>query len=383
MIIFKGLDHIQLCIPFGQEEATREFWSNVIGLKEITKPTSLIANGGLWFEIGDIQLHIGVEEKSVSISKRHPAFEVAELDKVRSYLEEKGIKTQNEKPIPGVRRFSFYDPFQNRIELLEKDKGNSEADFVKQSVREQFSRSAESYVTSELHAKGKDLAKLVEIADVSRQTILLDVATGGGHVANAMAPNVNKVIALDLTKEILESAERFIRENGHKNVEFVEGDAGRMSFGNETFDIVTCRIAAHHFPQIKNFIREVRRVLRPGGQFLLVDNVVPEIEELDSFYNKVEQIRDYSHFRAWKKSEWLKMLEDEGLFTQEWFRFSKTFEYETWCNRMNLSVEKKEQLNTFMIQADLRTKRHFNIEIENKKVISFTGESVLLKAIKH
>ena len=121
MITFKRLDHVQLCIPIGKEEEARSFYVGLLGLQEIPKPESLIANGGFWVQCGDIQLHIGVEPMTEGLkSKRHPAFEVEHLNEVRTYLEEYGVATQNEKPIPGVERFSFFDPFYNRIELLEK-----------------------------------------------------------------------------------------------------------------------------------------------------------------------------------------------------------------------------------------------------------------------
>ncbi|MCA1630064.1 MAG: glyoxalase, partial [Acidobacteria bacterium] len=79
----------------------------------------LRADGGLWFEIAGVQLHIGVEDAAAK-SKRHPAFEVEGVEAVRKFLEEKGVRTRVEKGIEGVKRFSFFDPFDNRIELLEK-----------------------------------------------------------------------------------------------------------------------------------------------------------------------------------------------------------------------------------------------------------------------
>lgn len=116
----KRLDHVQICIPPGADPAARDFYTGVLGLEEIEKPHALKPNGGLWFTLGDIQLHIGVEEGQ-SRTKRHPAFEVAGLEQWRGHLQSHGILIQEETPIPGVRRFSFRDPFDNRIEFLEKD----------------------------------------------------------------------------------------------------------------------------------------------------------------------------------------------------------------------------------------------------------------------
>ena len=114
----KRLDHVQLCVPLGAEERARDFYGAVLGFKEIEKPAALKNNGGLWFEVADVQLHIGVEDAPAGKSKRHPAFEVEDLAAVKAYLKEQGVK--EETPVPGAERFSFFDPFGNRIELLEK-----------------------------------------------------------------------------------------------------------------------------------------------------------------------------------------------------------------------------------------------------------------------
>jgi len=119
MIRLKRLDHIQLCIPQGKEDQARAFYSTVLGLEEIPKPKELLANGGLWFQAADIQLHIGTENE-VNRSKRHPAFEVENLYEARLHLEKNNIQIKEETQIPGQRRFSFYDPFGNRIEFLQK-----------------------------------------------------------------------------------------------------------------------------------------------------------------------------------------------------------------------------------------------------------------------
>lgn len=118
-IHIKRLDHVQICIPFGEEERAREFYKRVLGLEEIEKPDALKPNGGLWFKIADVQLHIGVEETQGK-SKRHPAFEVEGLEQIREHLNENQVKIKEETEVPGLSRFSFFDPFGNRIEFMEK-----------------------------------------------------------------------------------------------------------------------------------------------------------------------------------------------------------------------------------------------------------------------
>lgn len=255
-------------------------------------------------------------------------------------------------------------------------------DETKLNSQKQFGQHAEAYVESKIHKEGSDLKMLVEMADLTERDVLLDVATGGGHTANAFATRVNRVIALDLTKEMLEAAKKFVNEKGHFNVEFIQGDAENLPFQVQAFDLVTCRIAPHHFPNIERFVSEVFRVLKPGGQLLLDDNVAPELDLYDQFYNKIEKLRDYSHFRAWKKSEWIQMLEKKGFIIQEWRRFEKRFVFEPWVSRMGLSQSEIENLNQFIIDSPSSIIEKFDIKIEDQQVHSFVGEAIVLKATK-
>jgi catechol 2,3-dioxygenase-like lactoylglutathione lyase family enzyme len=118
-INFTRLNHVQLCIPPGADEEAREFYGRLLALEEVEKPAELRENGGMWFAVAGVQLHIGVEEAGPHRSKRHPAFEVEDLPSVRSYLERNGVPTRDEPDTNGFRRFSFFDPFGNRVELME------------------------------------------------------------------------------------------------------------------------------------------------------------------------------------------------------------------------------------------------------------------------
>ncbi len=117
-IRFTRLNHVQLTIPAGAEDEAREFYGGLLGLEEIEKPGPLKPRGGLWFRMADVQLHLGVEEPQPR-TKRHPAFEVEEIDRVRDFLSARGVAVRDEVDVPGVKRFSFFDPFGNRVELMQ------------------------------------------------------------------------------------------------------------------------------------------------------------------------------------------------------------------------------------------------------------------------
>lgn len=230
-----------------------------------------------------------------------------------------------------------------------------EKDQIKNQMRKQFSQNAEHYVTSEIHAQGEDLALLVASSQAAEHMNVLDIATGGGHVANALAPLVGSVTALDLTEGMLEVAARFIRGNGHENVDFVTGDAEHIPFSDHSFDLVTCRIAAHHFPDVSSFAAEAYRVIKPGGRLLFIDNVAPEQDGLDHFYNEIEKRRDPSHVRAWRKSEWIGLLERSGYRVETMVSFAKTFIFEDWCKRASLSGEAQFELEARLLYAQKRS----------------------------
>ena len=118
-IQFERLNHIQICIPFGEEAKARAFYCDILGLEEIEKPDILKANGGFWLVMNGIQIHIGTEDLQGK-SKRHPAFEVADIAKVRKYLSDNQVVIKDDQPIPGFNRFSIFDYWNNRIELMEK-----------------------------------------------------------------------------------------------------------------------------------------------------------------------------------------------------------------------------------------------------------------------
>ena len=139
-------------------------------------------------------------------------------------------------------------------------------------VQQKFGAAAADYATSTVHAKGESLARLVELVGPQRHWRVLDVATGAGHTALALAPHVARVVASDITDEMLAEAAMLAAQRGLANVETVHADAAALPFADQSFDLVTCRLAAHHFPDPAAFIAESWRVLKPGGIFALVDN---------------------------------------------------------------------------------------------------------------
>jgi ubiquinone/menaquinone biosynthesis C-methylase UbiE len=151
---------------------------------------------------------------------------------------------------------------------------------------------------------GDDLDLLISWLQPQPTWTVLDIATGGGHVAKKIAGHVKHVIATDLTRPMLAAASEHLKQAQYSHVTFVVADAEQLPFLDGSFDAVTCRIAAHHFPKPHLFLLEAARVLKPGGMLVLIDNVAPDDNALGYFMKTFERMRDTSHVRCLSVMEW-------------------------------------------------------------------------------
>ena len=184
---------------------------------------------------------------------------------------------------------------------------------IEESAKKIFGERAQSYTTSAAHADEQVLARIVELARPQLDWRALDIATGTGHTALAVAPYVASVIGFDLTPEMLAEADKLRAARGVSNVTFREGDVHTLPFLNASFDLVTSRRAPHHFSNIKLALSEMKRVLRPGGRLLIDDRSVPEDDFVDACMNDLDRYHDESHVRQYRPSEWQTMLKEAGF----------------------------------------------------------------------
>jgi len=253
----------------------------------------------------------------------------------------------------------------------------------KARVQEQFGGSAERYVASAGHAAGDDLDQVVAWAEGGPDRVALDVATGGGHTALALAPLYGRVIASDLTERMLAAAEAFARERGATNLEFQPADAENMPFPDAAFDLVSCRIAPHHFARPADFVREVARVLRPGGLFLLVDSVVPEDPALGDFLNRAEKLRDSTHVRSLTRAEWRGLVEAAGLTVEAEAVVRKTHAFALWLERARTPEAAGREVTAMFRDAPAEIKAVYDIAVGPAgDVLSYTDYKLALKARK-
>jgi ubiquinone/menaquinone biosynthesis C-methylase UbiE len=268
--------------------------------------------------------------------------------------------------------------------LQSSQPSHDDSEQLKAQVQDQFSRTAESYVASFSHRAGSDLDRLIELGEWDTSQQALDVATGGGHTALAVAPHVAQITVSDLTPRMLEKAREFLLAQGVTNAVFVEADAEHLPFRDASFDRVTCRIAPHHFPDMARFVQEVARVLKPGGLFLLIDCMAPSDPQLDAFDNRVEKWRDPSHGRSCTAGEWEAFFRQAGLSIEHRELFRRTHDYDDWTKRSQMPPDDKAQLARFILDSDSRIRDYFEVQTgPDGRFVSWTNDFILLKGRKH
>jgi len=207
----------------------------------------------------------------------------------------------------------------------------------KSSSQAQFGQNAAEYLTSKPHAQGKSLDRLVALTQPQPHWHALDVATGAGHVAYAFAPHVARQWATDITDEMLDLVRGEIVRRKLDNVRVAHAKAEALPFEDGAFDLVTCRVAPHHFDSIAAFLDETRRVLKRGGTFALVDNVVPA-GGVGDYVNAFERFRDPSHLRAWTIEEWRLALKKHGFAVAHEELLSKEMDFAYWAGRHDAAM---------------------------------------------
>ena len=240
-----------------------------------------------------------------------------------------------------------------------------------------WEKAAEAYATGE-HKAGRELELVVELAGPTGTERVLDVGTGAGHTALALAPRVSSVVLSDPVPAMLSTARRLFEEAGVQNAEFIEAVAERLPFPDSSFDIVTTRLAAHHFDDVALAFREVARVLRPGGIFIFIDTLAPDDPESAAYQDEVETLRDPTHRRIYTQGEWIAFCEMAGFRLERTEVVRKAHPFEPWLERGGADAATQQKVRARFLDAPPSAVRDLEIVIQDDVVVSFTDRKVVL-----
>jgi len=222
-----------------------------------------------------------------------------------------------------------------------------------QTNLDQYRTQAQAYLDSPVHAAGPDLtrAQALVTASISRQESALDVGCGAGHLSFALAPHLARVVALDPSPEMLSTVANAAASRGLSQIETTLGTAEALPFPDNSFDLVGTRYSAHHWTNLDIALKEMRRVLKPGGRLLLIDVQGEEDALVDSHLQTIELLRDRSHVRNRSVSQWSSLLSIAGFTDITHDAWATHIDFTTWVTRMRTPPSRVAMLREVQTDA--------------------------------
>jgi SAM-dependent methyltransferase len=229
-------------------------------------------------------------------------------------------------------------------------------------VEAQFGPRARAYVESAVHSQGADLDAIGALAEKARPGLALDLGAGGGHVSYTLARHARRVIATDLSSEMLAAVAETAREKGLSNIETADAPAERLPFEDGMFDFVASRFSTHHWRDFEAGLRQARRVLKRGGAAAFVDAYAPGQALLDTHLQAIELLRDHSHVRDYTCAQWWDALARAGFALEACRTWRLRMDFPVWTARMRTPEENVRAIRALQGAASAETKAHFAIE---------------------
>lgn len=243
-------------------------------------------------------------------------------------------------------------------------------------VDKQFGEQAGAYLTSAVHASGRDLVKLSERLYAASDARVLDLGCGAGHASFIAAQHVKEVVAYDLSEKMLTVVAQTAEERGYHHLTTRQGYAEKLPFANDEFDIVISRYSAHHWHDVGSALREVRRVLKPGGKAIFMDVNAPGNPVLDIWLQTVEALRDTSHVRDYSPGEWLTLFTESGLAIGAISHDRLELEFTSWVERMRTPQVMVQAIRAYQHSAPYDVQRYYSLQPDG----SFTTDIIFIEA---
>jgi ubiquinone/menaquinone biosynthesis C-methylase UbiE len=244
-------------------------------------------------------------------------------------------------------------------------------------VVKQFGSTANNYLTSAVHAQGKDLARLTELAAQLRPEQTLDLGCGAGHASFALAAaGCGDVTAYDMSGDMLAVVQAEARQRGLDRLLTAQGKVEELPFDSAGFDLVVTRFSAHHWLDMDSALAEAARVLAPGGTMVVIDVVAPETPLYDTVLQTIELLRDASHVRDYRVSEWQAMLSAAGLTGTDSDTWKLPLSFDSWVQRIRTSADRVAALKVTMNELPREVRDYFAIQADG----SFSSDTAWIQA---
>ncbi len=212
-----------------------------------------------------------------------------------------------------------------------------------------FNKNANSYATSKSHANDDDLKILINSLNLKDNYTGLDIATGTGFTAIELAKHIKRVIAIDITDNMINEAKKLANQNSLDNIGFINENAEHMEFNDSYFDVITCRRAAHHFHDKNKVMKESCRVLKNNGLFG-IDDMTTYNRSIDTL-NDLEKIRDRSHVEMLSKSGWINIFENNNFDVVQLYSFNKVIPFSEWLRPVSVNSDTGKKCRDFILNA--------------------------------
>ncbi|WP_145130168.1 class I SAM-dependent methyltransferase [Pseudomonas sp. URMO17WK12:I11] len=243
-------------------------------------------------------------------------------------------------------------------------------------VQRQFGDQAGAYLSSAVHAQGTEFALLQAELQGQSDARVLDLGCGAGHVSFQVAPLVAQVVAYDLSQSMLDVVANAAADRALTNIVTERGAAESLPFAEASFDYVFSRYSAHHWSDLGLALREVRRVLKPGGMAAFIDVMSPGSPLLDTYLQAVEVLRDTSHVRNYSAAQWQRQVSEAGLRVRSHARQSLRLEFGSWVERMRTPEPMRLAIRELQQAMGEEVRQYYQIEADG----SFSTDVLVLWA---
>jgi ubiquinone/menaquinone biosynthesis C-methylase UbiE len=249
-------------------------------------------------------------------------------------------------------------------------------------AQQMFGSQAPAYAASQVHLSDASLEAMVRLAAPGPYAWTVDLGTGAGFTAFAMTHCSRRVVASDLTRPMLREARRIGRERRLGNLMLSHNAAEHLPFASDCLDLVTCRVAGHHFADFGRALDEIHRALKVGGSLVMADTVAPEDEAVDRWLNDVELRRDFSHVNDRKVSVIEDLLAARGLEVVAGENVRVNLQFNNWVARTATPEEEVIALRRDFLEGPVEVKRAFEIEATGDGDINFSWPCWIFRAVK-